>query len=95
MRVYKATGRRERDGEFSGNLAAYFLAANDEDARRKATHAFLLGSRRATIENRELHVEATGESPQRLLVDGREHVHFVETRRPDGGPDRQWNRNQP
>ena len=92
MRVYKAIGRRERDGEFSGDLVAYFLAANDDEADRKAPAAFLRGSRRATIENRELHIEPTRESPHRLLVDGREHVHFVETRRPDGGPDREWNR---
>ena len=29
-----------------------------------------------------MHIEITGESPQRLLVAGRERVHFVETRRP-------------
>ena len=88
MHVYKAVGSRKRDGEISWDLVAYFLAASDAEADRKAPAAFLRGSRRATIENREFHIEPTRESPHRLLVDGREHVHFVETRRPDGGPDR-------
>jgi hypothetical protein len=45
MHVYSAVGRRERDGEFSGNLVAHFLASDEREARVKATEAFLLGSR--------------------------------------------------
>ena len=85
MRVYRAIGRRERGGEFSGDLVASFLAANEGEADRKAPEAFLRGSRRATIENRVLHIERTRESPRRLLINGREHVHSVETRRPGVG----------
>ena len=32
VRVYKAVGRRERDGQFSGHLVAYYLAAKEKDA---------------------------------------------------------------
>lgn len=92
MRVYKAVGRREREGEFSGTLVAHYLAEDDRDAARKAPKAFLLGSRRATIENGQLHIEPTNASPDALLAEGRERVHFAETRRPDGGPDREWHR---
>lgn len=92
MHVYKAVGRRERDGEFSGTLVARYLASDDQEAARKAGQAFLLGSRRATIENAHLHVELTNESPASLVGGGRERVHFAEKRRPDGGPDRDWYR---
>ena len=92
MHVYKVVGRRERDGEFSGALVAHYLAEDEQDARRKAPDAFLLGSRRATIENGVLHVELARLSAELLLRDGRERVHFAETGRPDGGPDREWSR---
>jgi HSP20 family molecular chaperone IbpA len=95
MHVYKAVGRRKRDGEFSGELVARYVAANEHEARLKASEAFLLGSRRATIENGVLHVELTNESPDALQQRGRRRVHFAETHRPDGGPDRQWHRNWP
>jgi hypothetical protein len=90
--VYKAVGRRERDGEFSGELVANYIADDEQDARRKAPEAFLLGSRRATIENGVLHVELTRLSSELLVRGGRERVRFAETRRPDGGPDREWSR---
>jgi hypothetical protein len=95
VQVYKAAGRRERDGEFSGGLVAHYLAQDERDARLQAPDAFLLGSRRATIENGVLHVELTHLQPELLVRNGRERVHFVETRRPDGGPDREWNRIRP
>ena len=57
-----SAGRRA--GEFSGHLGADFVARRDEPNRKEGDEGVPARLEAREIENRELHIEITGESPR-------------------------------